>query len=390
MIKAISLFLSAFVFVSTMVPLTVSAEDDYPYNIEHYRDLGIDDAQWCSFSYSGDLIVFTSMAEKPDNSSIWVAKVDGTGRHMLCRNSSIHDSFSGPKFSPDDKKIVFTKLYIIIPGEKGEISIDILEKNGTNWDENCNNITIYKRSNSALGQPSFSPDGEKIIYFSNEAGGDGDVWVMDIDGTNRTRLTFDQKGGMNPSYSRDGKKIVYNRWSKDGEYEIWVMNSDGTDGRRVCDDSWYPDRPSFMFDGKILFESARYSPHSKEVGAPSIWMMDQDGGNKVLLAPYFISSIGSDSPSISHNGTKIIFENNFGDDFTLYIVEDPDGNGIWEDSDGDGVADICDGYPDDPKRGYIKDDNDSPVPAFGFETVTATFLIATTAAARRKVGVMKR
>jgi len=195
---------------------------------------------------------------------------------------------------------------------------------------------------------------------------------MDVDGTNQTQLSFDKKGGNFPSFSPDGDKIVYRRWSENGVGEIWIMNPDGSDRKMILDDSWYPDHPTFMPGGKILFDSGRISPHTKELGAPSIWMMDLDGSNRSLLAPYRISYVGSNCPCISPDGTKIIFENGMGDDFALYMVEDPDGDGVWEDSDGDGVADICDGFPDDPERGYIKgDDDDSP--GFGAARVRKPF-----------------
>ncbi len=164
------------------------------------------------------------------------------------------------------------------------------------------------------------------------------------------------------------------------------MNSDGSDRKRILDDSWYPKNPSFMPDGRILFDSARYSPHSKKVTAPSIWMMDQDGTNRTLLAPYYISSVGSERPAIDSNGTRIIFENGIGGSLKIYVAEDPDGDGIWEDSDGDGVADICDGYPDDPKRGYFKDDDDDDSPAFGAEFAMISVLAAIPAARLRSHG----
>ena len=355
------------------------AGGDYPYQLEDYQSLNLPDAFRASFSHDGELVVFSSNAEKPDNSSIWVAKADGTDRRMVYRNSSIDDTFSSAKFSPDGEKIAFTKFYLEISKEESELSIEVLERNGTTWDETSSNRSIHKRPKGALRSPSFSPDRKKIVYYSIEPteGGKGDVWVMDIDSSNRTQLTFDKEGGVAPSYSPDGKKVLYQRWSDDGELEIWLMDSDGTNNQMILDDSWHPHHPTFMPDGKILFESTRASPHSKETDGGYLWMMDQDGGNRTLLVPSSFDGKSFNSrASVSSDGTKILFEHSLSDR-DLYIVEDPDGDGVWEDSDGDGVADICDKYPDDPDRGYIKDgDEDNDLAGFGFGAAITSVLIA--------------
>ena len=348
----------------------ISADDDNPYEVKNFIGLNLTDA-WRSFiSNDGEFIVFlTNIHDDKDSDAIWVANADGTNGQIIYYNSSIDDSFTGPKFSPDEEKIVFTEI-----GRYG-VFLKLLVKNGTNWDENAIIQIILQRPKYSIEQPSFSPNGKRIVLYSNEAGGDGDVWVIDVDGTNRTRLTFEKDGGGSPSYSPDSTKIAYERWSDDGEREIWLMNSDGTDQNIIVRDSWYPQHPVFMPDGKILFESARVSPHSDKVGAPSIWMMEQDGSNRTLIVPSVISSVGSMNPSINGNGTRILFEHGIGDGQDLYIVDDPDGDGEWEDSDGDHVADICDGYPFDPDRGYIKDDDDF-IHRHRFELIACLIIIA--------------
>jgi len=52
-----------------------------------------------------------------------------------------------------------------------------------------------------------------------------DVWSINADGTDLTRLTHSPGPEFDPSWSPDGTKIAFRHERRD-ESEIWVMNSD--------------------------------------------------------------------------------------------------------------------------------------------------------------------
>ena len=54
-----------------------------------------------------------------------------------------------------------------------------------------------------------------------------DVWTVDVDGTDLTRLTHSPAPDFDPSWSPDGTQIAF-RSERSGEPEIWVMSADGT------------------------------------------------------------------------------------------------------------------------------------------------------------------
>ena len=43
--------------------------------------------------------------------------------------------------------------------------------------------------------PSWSWDGERILFSSNLGGGAVEIWVMDANGGNKRQLTFGTQGG---------------------------------------------------------------------------------------------------------------------------------------------------------------------------------------------------
>ncbi|NNM03966.1 MAG: hypothetical protein HKO65_02600, partial [Gemmatimonadetes bacterium] len=58
--------------------------------------------------------------------------------------------------------------------------------------------------------------------------------VMDTDGSNLVRLTFDEGQDSAPAWSRDGTKIAFVS-GRGGSVDIWVMNADGSGVMRLTD-----------------------------------------------------------------------------------------------------------------------------------------------------------
>jgi Tol biopolymer transport system component len=102
----------------------------------------------------------------------------------------------------------------------------------------------------ALGFPSWSPDGTRIVYFITPYGPSGvrtaEVWVMNADGTQSHRL-YRSKGNVTdyapPVWSPNGKQIAFSILTN-AESGLMIMNADGTDlhdiGPQVNDFAWQP------------------------------------------------------------------------------------------------------------------------------------------------------
>jgi Tol biopolymer transport system component len=84
-------------------------------------------------------------------------------------------------------------------------------------------------NNTAIDeQPAWSPDGAKIAFTSDRAGSKNlDIYVMDADGTAPARLTVTRGLDADPAWSPDGTKIAFISY-RDGNSEIYVMNANGT------------------------------------------------------------------------------------------------------------------------------------------------------------------
>lgn len=139
---------------------------------------------------------------------------------------------TNPKWSPDGNKIAFECPKYIEKGEIKPISIFIINVDGSGLRDLLSFSSI-----SGGKDPSWSPDGKKIVFishFDNEKY--NDVFVINIDGTELTRLTNDYWQDRNPVFSPDGKKICYvSPRHRDVLFgsELFVINIDGTGQARL-------------------------------------------------------------------------------------------------------------------------------------------------------------
>ena len=103
-----------------------------------------------------------------------------------------------------------------------------------------------------------SADGSRIAFVSKgRAHSHQEIYVADIDGSNRRRLTEAASNSWQPTWSADGEKIAFvANWS--GNLEIHMMNRDGTEPEQLTDHPREDQFPAFSPDGSMLaFASTR-------------------------------------------------------------------------------------------------------------------------------------
>lgn len=140
----------------------------------------------------------------------------------------------------------------------------------------------------------------KIVFGSSRNNGNHDIFTMDLDGSNQTRLTTSLAYDDQPRWSPDSSKIVFMS-GRDGNLEIYTMNADGSVQTRITNNFAADGFPAWSPNGtKIAFVRGDLSnPSTFE-----IYVMDANGGNQVRLTT---DSVIDGVPSWSPDGTKIVF-----------------------------------------------------------------------------------
>ena len=90
--------------------------------------------------------------------------------------------------------------------------------------------------------PAWSPVEDLAAFVATESGGD-EIWVARIDQNPATRLTANSwEWDKSPSFSPDGQQIIFMS-NRGGRQQIWIMNKDGSDQRPLAEfpfEAWGP------------------------------------------------------------------------------------------------------------------------------------------------------
>lgn len=184
-------------------------------------------------------------------------------KEVLFRPRESRATARNPSFSPDGLRVVFSLSdigghQIVSVNVRGEEPAYLTKANGMNaW-------------------PAYSPDGGKIAFGSSRSG-DFEIYVMNADGSNIVPLTRSPGLDARPSWSPDGKSIAFTS-NRDGNYEIYVMNAaDGSNPRNATSNRGRDDHVTWHPDGRRL-----------------LFVSDRDGGSDLYLglAPEAGASVG--------------------------------------------------------------------------------------------------
>ena len=255
-------------------------------------------------------IAFASVRSGEYN--IYTILEDGTGLQQLTTDADPDFSLL-PAWSPDGSKIAFSSTR-----DRSSTGLDI-------WVMNADGSNQTRLTNAAgqNGRASWSPDGSRIAFANivdvSATEQVGEIMVMNADGSNQTALTSDGAFANSPSWSPDGSKIVFQS-NRDGTDQLYVMNADGSGITRLTNGDWGDQQPAWSPDGsKIAFQSSRDAADPNNVTTKDfeIYVMNADGTSPTRLTT---NSVFDGNVSWSANGAKLVFDTRRDGNEEVYVM----------------------------------------------------------------------
>jgi TolB protein len=127
------------------------------------------------------------------------------------------------------------------------------------------------------------------IAFTSSHEGTTELYLVNADGSQLTRLTDTAEDERYPAWSPDGQWIVFNVISQNGQQtDISKVRLDGGQLTRLTDGTTSDHMPAWSHDGQsIAFLSyAKSDPTSKESSPGRLYQMRADGSERIPLDPY--------------------------------------------------------------------------------------------------------
>ncbi|PJF34866.1 MAG: hypothetical protein CUN49_13500, partial [Candidatus Thermofonsia Clade 1 bacterium] len=215
-------------------------------------------------------------------------------------NPEWHDI--NPSRSPDNAWIAYAS------NRSGTWNIWVARTDGSEQRQ----ATFNERSISI--DPVWSPDGRYIAYESNKLG-NWEIFVFDVTQRNspEVRLTENRALDINPYWSPDSKKIIFESL-RDGIRNIYELDIETLDVTRLSDGQGVDRFPQYSNKGdKIAFMTEREGRTNTQIA-----IMNADGS-----AVELISDPNGEASAIawSPNDELIAYQMRLGSDIGIYVYE---------------------------------------------------------------------
>jgi Tol biopolymer transport system component len=204
------------------------------------------------------------------------------------------------------------------------------------WMDHEGKFTPLRETPGAYYNPAFSPDGKRLALEIFD-GKRSDIWVYEWERDALTRLTFAGEANRFPVWTPDGQRIVYSSQEKGGTPNLWWIRADGAgDAQRLAESKSPQFAGSWRPDGKVLaFRQVNLGTNSDIMTLP-IEGDEKSGWKPGEPKPFVNSAFNEGDPAFSSDGRWLAYMSDESGSFEVYVRPFPGPGGKWQVSTGGG------------------------------------------------------
>jgi TolB protein len=228
---------------------------------------------------------------------IYVMDYDGFNQQAFTHNGS-NNLF--PSWGGEDANLAFVSY------RTGKPEINIYSyKNGSRF--------TFPQFNTFASTPAISPDGKRVVFSLRTPRGDADLFISNLDGSDRHNITNNPAIDTSPTWAPSGRQIAFASDRAGGSSQIFICDADGSNIQRIIKEGGDADSPAWSPDGKWLafhwkpHLSTNYDIFIAEIGSGKIRQLTSSGGS-------------DESPGWAPDGRHIAFQSNRNGTTQIYIM----------------------------------------------------------------------
>jgi WD40-like Beta Propeller Repeat len=151
-----------------------------------------------------------------------------------------------------------------------------------------------------------APAAHAIVFTSNRAQGDRELYIVNTDGSGLRRLTYNGLFERQAAWSPDRTQIAFSAADGTGNFDIYVINADGTGQHLVVGGPAREDSPQWTPDGRIVFQRDDRA-----------WIVNADGSGAAELPTGPGTAL---TPTVSAKGTLAFASDRGGPTTAIYTM----------------------------------------------------------------------